>query len=66
MGRFGLHDFFTAEGMAEFNRGFPRFLEQGHIGPLKLDLLARDGVMRRISVEATALRDEPGVFLMSR
>ena len=64
--KLGPRDFFTAEGAAEFNRNFPTFLAQGHIGPLEFDLLGRDGSTRRVSLSATAVRDANGAFMRSR
>jgi diguanylate cyclase (GGDEF)-like protein/PAS domain S-box-containing protein len=66
IGKLGPKNFLTAEGVAEFDRNYPVFLEQGQIGPLEFDLLSRNGNKRRISVSATAVKDANGVFLRSR
>lgn len=66
IGKLGPRDFFSSEGTAEFNRNFSTYLVQGHIGPLEFDLLGRDGTTRRISVSATAIRDDSGAFVRSR
>lgn len=64
--KLGPRDFFTAEGVADFNRNFPNFLAKGHIGPLEFDLLGHGGSVRRVSLSATAVRDANGAFLRSR
>ena len=66
LGKLGPRDFFTAEGVAEFDAGVPGFMASGHIGPLEFDLASRDGTMRRVSMSATALRDAAGSFVRSR
>jgi diguanylate cyclase (GGDEF)-like protein/PAS domain S-box-containing protein len=66
IGKLGPRDFFTPQGVAEFDRNFPEFLARGRVGPLEFDLLGRDGAVRRISVSATAIRDEGGAFVRSR
>ncbi len=59
-------EFFTEEGQQRFREVFTRFMRDGAFGPEEFDLLAADGQQRRISVTATALRDEQGQFVRSR
>lgn len=59
-------DFFDDAGRAAFAEVFPRFLAEGHFGPMEFDLYPRQGGKRRVSVMSTALRDDDGQFLMSR
>jgi diguanylate cyclase (GGDEF)-like protein/PAS domain S-box-containing protein len=66
VGRLGPRDFFTAEGVAQFDANFALFMARGHIGPLEYDLVGRDGTVRRVSVTASALRDADGRFVRSR
>lgn len=66
VGKLGPRDFFTPEGAALFEASFPRFMSEGKIGPIEFDIVSRNGVVRRISTQATALRDDKGEFLMSR
>lgn len=66
LGKLGPGDFFTAQDVAVFERSLRTLLDQGHVGPVEYDLLARDGSSRRISVSATALRDPSGAFVRSR
>lgn len=66
LGTRGPIDFFTPESQARFTEYFPRFLRNGHIGPVEFDLCSRQGLVRRVSVSATAIRDAQGRFLRSR
>lgn len=66
IGKLSPKDFFTAAGAADFDRNFPLFIAQGHIGPLEFELLGRHGTTRRVSMSATAVRDADGTFLRSR
>ncbi|MEF7612605.1 PAS domain S-box protein [Aquincola sp. MAHUQ-54] len=66
IGRKGPRDFFTEAGRARFAEVYARFLVEGRFGPEEFDLLSGDGCQRRLSVMATALRDEHGAFLRSR
>ncbi|MFY9477650.1 MAG: PAS domain S-box protein [Aquabacterium sp.] len=66
IGRRSPRDFFTAEGQQRFREVFTQFMQEGVFGPEEFDLLAADDQRRRISVTATALRDEQGRFVRSR
>lgn len=66
LGRLGPRDFFDDAGRARFDEHMPRLIEQGQVGPLEFNLTGRHGQTRRISMQATALRDANGQFLMSR
>lgn len=66
VGKMKATDFFTPEGVALFQLSFPKFLRDGHIEDLEFDLVGKAGAIRRISLCATALRDDNGHFLMSR
>jgi diguanylate cyclase (GGDEF)-like protein/PAS domain S-box-containing protein len=66
LGKLGPKDFFIPEGVRLFNENYPKFMAQGRIGPLEFDLVSRGGTVRRVSMSATAIRDENGAFLRSR
>jgi PAS domain S-box-containing protein len=66
IGRLGPVDFFTADGRAQFRRMFPTFRAEGHLEGVMFDLLSRDGTLRHVSVNATAITDSQGQFLRSR
>lgn len=66
IGKMSPRDFMSPEGQASFDLNFPKFLVEGQIGPLEFELLRSDGNYRRVSLTATAMRDEQGRFLRSR
>lgn len=66
IGKRSPRDFFTSEGQQRFREVFKQFMQEGVFGPEEFDLVAADGQQRRISVTATALRDEQGRFVRSR
>lgn len=66
VGKRSPRDFFDDVGRAAFAEVFPRFMAEGHFGPMEFDLYPLHGGKRRVSVMSTALRDDQGKFLMSR
>ncbi|MBU6259335.1 MAG: sensor domain-containing diguanylate cyclase [Burkholderiales bacterium] len=66
IGRLGPTDFCTPEGRAQFEAQFPALKSTGRLGPLELDLVSRDGTVRRVIVLASAVRDAAGRFVKSR
>ncbi len=59
-------DFMTAEGKQVFQENFPQFQQQGWINNLEFEIVSKDGTTRWLSVNATAIKDESGNFIMSR
>ncbi|MDE2371119.1 MAG: PAS domain-containing protein [Burkholderiales bacterium] len=60
IGKLAITDFLSDESRATFGRHFPEFLRSGRIEGVELDLVGRDGTVRRVVVSATALHDEQG------
>ena len=58
-------DFFTDEGKASFARNFPLLKSSGRLDELPVDLVGRQGEVRRVLVSAKAVVDARGAFLMS-
>jgi PAS domain S-box-containing protein len=59
-------DLATSRGKQIFQENFSKFQQQGSINNLELELVNKDGTTRWVSVNATAIKDEVGKFLMSR
>jgi diguanylate cyclase (GGDEF)-like protein/PAS domain S-box-containing protein len=59
-------EFLTPDSAQRCLASHPTLMAQGQVGPLELDLLPRPGAPQRVSVSATALRDDEGRFLRSR
>jgi diguanylate cyclase (GGDEF)-like protein/PAS domain S-box-containing protein len=59
-------DFVTPEGREQFLACFPLFKQTGVLEGLEFDLTSRQGVTRRVRLNATAIYDGMGRFLQSR
>ncbi|MFG6416833.1 CHASE domain-containing protein [Roseateles sp. DC23W] len=66
IGRASSADFLDDEGRAAFARVFPRFMQEGRVSDLELNLIGRDGQRRRVSLSATAVYGPDGEFVRSR
>lgn len=56
----------TPESKNVFDRNFPLFKKQGWIDNLEFEMLNKDGSTRWVNLNATAIKDEKGNFVMSR
>ena len=61
-----LTDFLTPDSLAIFQENFPRFKQNGSVHNLELNYIRKDGTILPVSLNATALKDEAGNYLMSR
>jgi diguanylate cyclase (GGDEF)-like protein/PAS domain S-box-containing protein len=59
-------DFFSPEGRALFEKSFPEFLKKGSVKDLEFELVGRDSPRRVVSLNASAILDDNGKYLMSR
>ena len=59
-------DLLTAESKQIFQENFLNFKDQGWINNLEFELVSKDGRTRWIALNATALKDDSGNFIMSR
>ncbi len=59
-------EFMAPESRQVFYQNFPQFKQQGWIENLEFHMLCKDGSSRWFSLNATAIKDEAGKFLMSR
>ncbi len=59
-------DFLTPKSKQLFHENFPKFKQQGWINNLEFEIFKKDGTTTWISLNATALTDEAGNFIMSR
>jgi diguanylate cyclase (GGDEF)-like protein/PAS domain S-box-containing protein len=59
-------DFLTPESQKVFKRAFPIFKQQGWIKDLALDMIRKDGTVMSALVNATAIKDADGNYVMSR
>lgn len=66
IGHTRFRDFLVPQSARRFDEVFPRFVAQGSIHDLELDLVQKDGSLLPISLSATAIRDSEGRYLVSR
>jgi len=59
-------DIVTPQGYLKFKENFPVFKKQGFINDLEFELVRKDGTTFLVSVNATAVKDRDGNYLMSR
>lgn len=59
-------EFLSVSSKEIFLRNFPKFLAQGSIQNLEFELLVKDGRTLPILLNATAIRDSDGTYVMSR
>jgi len=59
-------EFLTPASAAKVAKNFPVFVQTGEVSGLELELVARDGTIRPVSLSATAVRDADGKYLWSR
>ncbi|MHC0068861.1 PAS domain S-box protein, partial [Nostoc sp. UIC 10890] len=59
-------DIATSVSKQVFQENFPRFKQQGWLNNLEFEIVSKDGTTRWISLNATAIKDKAGNFVMSR
>lgn len=66
IGLLGPRDFMTVDGVTRYDAHLPDLIQTGSVGPLEFELRGRHGVVRKVSLTASAIRDPQGRFLRSR
>lgn len=66
VGRVKFTDLLTPESLARFRQEFPGFKERGYVHDLDFDIVRKDGSILPVVLNATAIRDDRGAYLMSR
>ncbi len=59
-------DLTTAKSKNIFNESFPHFKKQGWIKDLEFEIICKDGSILQVLINATAIYDKDGNFVMSR
>ncbi len=65
-GKMNIADMLTTDSLRVFRRIFPGFKESGRVTDLEMDFVRGDGTVLSVSINATAVRDAEGRFVMSR
>lgn len=66
IGKKKMLEFYTPESIEKFKEVYPTFVELGPVTDLEFDILRRDGSIISVLLNASAIRDKDGKFLMSR
>ncbi len=66
IGKMHLKDMLAPEHVSRFDQTFPRFMETGEIRDLEMNLIRKDGSRLPVMINATAIVDSEGGFMMSR
>lgn len=66
IGRMRIFDLLPAEAVAGFRKAFQELVDGGELRDSEQNLLCKDGSLLTVLLNATAIRDENGQFLMSR
>lgn len=66
VGKLGVTDIMTQSSLRAFHENFPRFMERGAMHDLELEFIRKDGSVMPVMLNATAVKDGNGRFLMSR
>jgi len=66
IGRKKFPDLLTAESVGVYRMSFPALKERGWVRDLEFEMVRKDGTIMPVLLNATALKDSAGNFLMSR
>ena len=66
IGKLKFAELVSADGAAHFEQSFLLLKERGWVQHLEYDLVRRDGTVMPVLLNATAIRDPDGAFVMSR
>ncbi len=61
-----LKDLLAPESAARFEKAFPEFMKRGSLQNMETVMVRKDGSLLPVLINATALYDENGAFVMSR
>lgn len=66
IGKMKFSDLLTASSREIFEKTFPAFKEKGHVNNLEYEMIRKNGTIMPVLLNATAVKDEAGNYLMSR
>jgi PAS domain S-box-containing protein len=66
LGKMKFADLLTPPSLESFRRTFPGFMERGWVHDLEFELVRKDGTLLPVTLNATAIKDTQGNFVMSR
>ena len=66
IGKMKFADLLTSDSLQAFSRSFPVFKAQGWIKDLEFDMVRKDGTILPVLLNASAVKDSNGNYMMSR
>jgi len=66
VGKMRMHNLHTAASKARFEECYQRFMESGLITDMEFEFMRKDGTVVPVLVNATAIKDDQGRYVMSR
>lgn len=66
VGQMNIRQILTPDSQKIFAANFPRFKQSGHLSDLELEFVRQDGTILPVAVNAAAIFDGDGTYIMSR
>ena len=66
VGKVAFQDLLTADGLKTFETNFQSFKERGWVSDLEFEMVRKDGTILPVLLNATAINDDNGNYVMSR
>ena len=66
IGKVRFQDFLTSSSLKLFEEKFPIFKDQGWVSDLEFEIVRKDGTLLPVLLNATAIKDSDGNYVMSR
>ncbi len=66
IGKKKFSDILTSDSLKTFEKSFPVFKAQGWIKDLEFEMIRKDGTILPVLLNASAIKDDKGTYLMSR
>ena len=66
IGKKKFSDLLTPESLSTFQANFPRFKERGWVRDIEFQMVRKDGIIVPVSLNAIAIKDPDGNFIMTR
>ena len=66
VGKVRFRDFLTSNSLKLFEEKFPVFKERGWVSDLEFEMIRKDGTLLPVLLNATAIKDSDGNYVMSR
>lgn len=66
IGKKSIIDFLSPSSQVKFHQNFPHFKKRGYLHEVELELVHKDGSIKHVLAEVTAVKDAEGYYIFSR